>query len=180
LKLRRLLIALILAVLAALALVLPASSVTLAQEQEDTCPPPDESPLTSLRAHLTGAEVGPEPAGDPDASGRATVEVFSGTVSYNLRYEGIGEPPGANEPATAAHIHFGDPGEDGPVVVTLFGLPDEQAAVASLRSICVDVPPVVSVLLNADPRDFYVDVHSEDFPEGAIRGQLRERTPAGP
>jgi hypothetical protein len=108
------------------------------------------------------------------------VEVFSGMVSYNLRYEDIGEPPGTNEPATAAHIHFGDPGEDGPVVVTLFGLPDEQAAVASLRSICVDVPPVVSVLLNADPRDFYVDVHSEDFPEGAIRGQLRERTPAGP
>jgi hypothetical protein len=44
------------------------------------------------------------------------------------------------------------------VVVTLFGLPDEQAAVAS---------------------DFYVDVPSESFPDGATRGQLRDRTLAG-
>jgi hypothetical protein len=179
LKPRRLLAALVLAVLAALALALPASSAAPAQEEQDTCPPPDEVPLTSLRARLTGAEVVPAP-GDPDARGRATVDVFSGKVSYSLRFEGIGEPPGANEPATAAHIHFGDPGRSGPVVITLFGLPDEQAAVASLSSICVDVPPVVSLLLDADPGAFYVDVHSESFPDGAIRGQLRERTLPGP
>jgi hypothetical protein len=195
LKSRRLFAAVVLAVLAALVLALPAISVTRTQDTttseprnteettgETTSVPPDEdpnapcpqdeTPLASLRARLTGAEEVPGP-GDPNASGRATVAVFSGAVDYRLRFEGIGEEPApADEPATAAHIHVGERGEAGPVLVPLFNTPVENHS-----SGCVKVPRAVSRLLSENPPSlFYVNVHhSEEFPEGAIRGQLRER-----
>ena len=42
---------------------------------------------------------------------------------------------------------------------------------------CVNVDPAVAQQILDNPGDFYVNVHTSDFPNGAIRGQLSEGPP---
>ena len=68
---------------------------------------------------------------------------------------------------TAMHIHAGAAGDVGPVVVEFI----------SGNEGCQEVSPggiTESALRNiaAEPADFYVDVHSDRHPDGAVRGQL--------
>lgn len=116
---------------------------------------------TPFRAALTGAaEV---PAGDPDGAGTATVSV-DGTlndVCVELEVSGIG-------PATAAHIHRGAAGENGPPVVNL-DVPDGED---EDESDCDHIGDALADDIRRNPGEFYVNVHTAEFPEGAIRGQL--------
>jgi hypothetical protein len=156
--------AIVLAVLAALVLALPAISVTPAAETTSS----QARALATLKASLTGEKeidpaTGDPGAGDPDGSGRATVKVFARQVCYTLNFENIA-------PATMAHIHIGLRDENGPVLVTLFGPPDEP--VESSSTGCVDIPRAVSLELREHPGRYYVNVHNAEYPGGAIRGQL--------
>lgn len=114
-----------------------------------------------LDATLTGDAEVPGP-GDSDGSGEAHVSVNRGqqVVCFELEARDI-------EPATAAHIHRGTADVAGPVVVTLAPPTDGSA------SGCVqDVDPDLLEELLETPEAFYVNVHNEDFPAGALRGQL--------
>lgn len=88
-------------------------------------------------------------------------------VCYLARWEGIGEP-------IALHIHFGEPGTDGPVMIEL-PLPDYH------KSGCQTADHVYVSYLNDNPRGHYLDMHTDTHPKGAVRGQLAEdpgrRTP---
>lgn len=117
---------------------------------------------TTLTAELAGMTEGDNP-GNPDGSGSAsvTLDPETGEVCWKLTAEGIGE-------VMQSHIHVGAEGESGDVVVPLDvdgfdgtseGCIEEQDAEA-LQGI-VD-----------DPAGFYVNLHTADFPAGAIRGQL--------
>ena len=169
-KSKRLLVALILAVLAALALALPASSVTSGEgtsgSEATTSEATDNGAtscegrlLATLTAELTGEKEVPGP-GDPDGSGNAIIEVYRRQVFFTLTVENIA-------PANAAHIHLGLFDEAGPVVATLDPPPTEGSS-----SACVDIPRALSKELREHPRRYYVNVHNEEFPDGAIRGQL--------
>ena len=123
---------------------------------------------TVLTASLRGAREVPGP-GDPDGRGRAVVRLVGGKACFVLRWSGISAP-------TAAHIHTGRAGIAGPVAVLFFepgrnaaSLPDTLNAVAG----CVEVNRDLARAIAASPRDWYVNVHTADFPNGAIRGQLR-------
>ena len=123
---------------------------------------------TVLTASLRGAREVPGP-GDPDGRGRAVVRLAGGKACFVLRWSGISAP-------TAAHIHTGRAGIAGPVAVLFFepgrnaaSLPDTLDAVAG----CVEVNRDLARAIAASPRDWYVNVHTADFPNGAIRGQLR-------
>jgi hypothetical protein len=124
--------------------------------------------VTLLSAGLKGAREVPGP-GDPDGRGRAVVRLAGGKACFVLRWSGISAP-------TAAHIHTGRAGIAGPVAVLFFepgrnaaSLPDTLNAVAG----CVEVNRDLARAIAASPRDWYVNVHTADFPNGAIRGQLR-------
>ena len=118
----------------------------------------DEPPVTVLQTELSGAEEVPEP-GDPDGSGSATIIVIPpDTICYVLTAEGI-------QPATAAHIHEGEPGVAGPIRQEL--APPTYGASGG----CVENPELVSNL-QENPDDYYVNVHNAEYPAGAIRGQL--------
>jgi hypothetical protein len=147
LKSRRLLAALVLGMLAALVLALPAS----AREVRAT-----------LEANLTGEQEVPGP-GDPNGRGEAEVKVFEAKVCYELTFKRI-------KPATAAHIHIGRRGVAGPVVVPLFERPNNP--VERRISGCVDIDSSLSKALREHPARYYVNVHNKPFPDGAIRGQL--------
>jgi len=70
-------------------------------------------------------------------------------------------------PATAAHIHAGAADVNGPVVVP-FSAPDSSGTTQGCT--IADATLVEQIL--ADPSGYYVNVHTSEFPGGAIRGQL--------
>ncbi|MGH9245858.1 MAG: CHRD domain-containing protein [Acidimicrobiales bacterium] len=114
-----------------------------------------------LHTIMTGAEEVPGP-GDPDGAGVAGVFVHPprGVVCYVLAVRNIA-------PATAAHIHRGPAGVEGPVVVGL------DAPSGGVSADCTTVDPDLAREIAGSPEQFYVNVHNEEFPAGAIRGQLR-------
>jgi len=68
---------------------------------------------------------------------------------------------------TAAHIHRGVAGANGPVVVTLTKTGENSFAVPD-RTFVSD-----SDLLAYNNNELYVNVHSDKNPNGEVRGQLR-------
>jgi hypothetical protein len=129
------------------------------------CPTTPLSPTqggTALAATLTGAAEVPGP-GDPNGSGQASVRLVAGEgrVCFQLSAANV------TLPAIAAHIHTGTTGTAGDVVVPLTP-PDASGSSAG----CVNVArPLVNAIL-ANPGGYYVNVHTSEFPNGAIRGQL--------
>ena len=108
--------------------------------------------------------------GDPDGRGEAYVFGVDGdptTLCYVLTVDKIA-------PATAAHIHEGAPGTNGPVVASLGAPADGNAADCLTEGEAGKFPTGEKVQdILARPGDYYVNVHNAEFPGGAIRGQLR-------
>ena len=121
-----------------------------------------EKTTETYRATLLGAnEVG---GGDPDGTGRAEISISDnfGQVCYDLNdIRGIG-------PITAAHIHRGATGVNGPPVFTL-----KPANEGGYKG-CSDGTEWTQDRIENNPSAFYVNVHTAQFPNGAIRGQLRQ------
>jgi CHRD domain-containing protein len=116
---------------------------------------------TVLTAKLKGSnEV---PAGDPDGSGTGTFRMIRGAalICYQLSVKDI------MLPATAAHIHVGAAGVNGNVVVPLTA-PDASGSAAGCA---LTTRTLVAAILD-NPAGYYANVHTTDFPGGAIRGQL--------
>ncbi len=124
---------------------------------------------TTLTVSLSGSEEVPQP-GDPNGKGSGTVSLYPSTnnptgnnVCYDLKLQAIGAP-------VAAHIHEGADGVSGDVVV---GLDIEGATRKGNRlSNCVTVDQEIVDEILAGPGGYYVNVHTAEFPGGAIRGQL--------
>ncbi len=130
--------------------------------------------VTRLTATLTGAAVPATPdgtqgtgqaKGDPDGGGTATVNVDAarGQVCYEVAIEKV-------DPPTGMHIHEGGTGEAGPVVIPL----KTPTGTDTTTTGCADAERGLIGRIVARPGDFYVNVHTESFPAGAIRGQLAQ------
>jgi hypothetical protein len=115
-----------------------------------------------LSATLTGAAEVPGP-GDPDGSGTVVLTVRPGgnEVCFDIHVSGI------TLPAAAAHIHQAPVGVAGGIVVTL-GTPDA----AGKASGCVSASHDLLKAIKQNPSAYYVNVHTSDLPNGALRGQL--------
>jgi len=126
-------------------------------------PAPTGSAPVTLKAALSGAEEFPGP-GVKDGIGNFAVDIAGSKGCYTLNAT-MGEKP------TEAHIHQGAKGTAGPPVVDLMPTftPGESAFAAKS---CVDLPGDTAAKLIADPSSYYVNVHSDEHPNGAIRGQL--------
>jgi len=116
----------------------------------------------TLQVTMTGIQEVPGP-GDADGSGTAEIRVVpgDGQICWDLYARGI-------DAATAAHIHRGAAGLAGPPVLTLI-TPD---AAGRSRG-CAIVDAALARELSMRAFDFYVNVHNDAHPAGAIRGQLR-------
>jgi hypothetical protein len=112
-------------------------------------------------AQMTGANE--TPAGSPSGSGTAQIRLdqADGLVCYDLRVSGI-------EPVLASHIHHGPAGAAGPIVVPL--VPPSQQTGESKG--CVQADAALIADIAANPSQYYVNVHTQSFPGGALRGQL--------
>lgn len=141
----------------------PGETTTTSGEAATTTEAPDEAVGgIELSADLTGEAEAPDP-GDPDGSGSATVTLDpeTGEVCYEVTVAGIDKP-------SAMHIHEGPPGEAGPVVVTL----KEPATGDGSSEDCTSAEPDLVQRIADTPEDFYVNVHNQAFPGGAVRGNL--------
>ena len=113
-----------------------------------------------LTADMIGANEAPV-TGDPDGHGTARFTLNPGLeqVCFALEVTGI-------EPARAAHIHVAPAGQPGPIVVPL------TAPTSGSSSGCVTASRDLILAIMQDPGAYYVNVHNQPFPGGALRGQL--------
>ena len=127
------------------------------------CPRTRLTPTAGGRAFtiaLTGEAE--SPAGDPVATGTATVRLRAGQgqLCYQVAAENLPQ-------AVAMHIHRGAAGVAGPVVVPLA----TPGADGTARGCAPASRPLVAAML-ASPATYYLNIHTAEFQGGAIRGQL--------
>lgn len=150
----------------------------------------DERGRDRIEARLKGFQE--VPAVSSTASGRfkATLDKVSGTLTYELSYSGL------EAPVRMAHIHIGQRGVNGGIMVWLCqtvapfvdptgGAPTcpqsgtvtgtlqagNVLAVAAQGIAAANFAEMVAAIRGGVA---YVNVHSDKFPGGEIRGQLRD------
>jgi hypothetical protein len=120
-------------------------------------------PLTAI---LRGSKEVPVAGG---ASGTASIRLNQGQkrVCFTLTGSGLGNS------ILGAHIHRGAAGVAGDIVIPLPTVslgPLEHGAPA--RGCVQNVDVAIIKEIRQNPADFYVNIHTEQFPSGAARGQL--------
>lgn len=124
-------------------------------------------------AKLTAKEE--VPPNDSPATGMAWVKTSESEAGFEVNVTDI-------DKATAAHIHLGEKGKNGPVVVTLFKsdtptemkngtLGEGNFTASNFEGPMKDkgLNDLVTAMQNGST---YVNVHTTDMPDGEIRGQL--------
>jgi hypothetical protein len=123
---------------------------------------PTAQAIQRFTVTMTGAAERPGP-GDPDGSGTAVITINRGLgeVCWEIEVSGI------TLPSIGAHIHIAPVTDPGPIVVPLTA-PDATGT----SSGCTTVDPALAKAIAKDPAAYYVNVHTTDFPLGALRAQL--------
>ena len=101
------------------------------------------------------------PPCDLDGTGTALVTITGTTVSYVITVANI------DLPSTGQHIHVGAAGVNGGVVVALPGAFVGNTLTGSTTTTAAQAAAII-----ANPSGFYVNVHTDACPGGAVRGQL--------
>ena len=118
---------------------------------------------TTLTATLAGS---PDTAADGTGSATVTLDPDTGEACWELTADGIGA-------VVQSHIHVGGEGESGDVAVPL----DVDGFDGTSEGCVSDQDAATLQAIIDDPAGYYVNLHTADFPGGAIRGQLAAETP---
>jgi hypothetical protein len=100
------------------------------------------------------------PKGAPAGSAHAKLSLLgkTGKVCWSFsKLKGFKKP-------TAAHIHKGNKGKAGPILVPLGGT-------FKLHG-CVTAPAATIAAIQKSPKAYYVNIHNARYPDGAVRSQL--------
>src|SRR5439155_18207518 len=148
----------------------PAAPATTGQATPDRAAAIQRARLKPLflEARLDGRQEvpvpGKPPVGDPKGSATGIVRVQGDRVTFAFSWKGISAP-------TLGHIHQGGVGVNGDVKVPLFGTPMPDTVTAAAGVLTVSDPAIADAL-RANPSGFYLNLHTKEFPGGAVRGQL--------
>jgi CHRD domain len=126
---------------------------------------PATAKVKKLEAKLSGTNE--MPTADPDGSGTAKLRLDAAKkkVCFTIKVRNIGG-------VAAAHIHKGGKKvAAGSIVVPLIMAPEPGTKFTGCEK-NVKKKLIRSILKH--PRGYYVNVHTGDFPAGAIRGQLHK------
>jgi hypothetical protein len=122
--------------------------------------PASAAPAVASPFHAALSATEESPPGPTDGTGTAkvTIDAAAGQLCYDLDWSPqVGTP-------NAAHIHKGAAGTSGPIVVVLS---------ATKAHTCTAAPAPVLQGIASDPGGYYVNVHSTQYMNGAVRGQLQ-------
>jgi CHRD domain-containing protein len=124
----------------------------------------------TAKAFLSGDQEVPVkggPAvGDPTGRAVAHISAKGTTVKYSFAWLGISP--------TLGHIHKAAFGANGPVVVPLFTTSIPATVTAVSGTVTGTDRALVTDIAN-NPQDYYANLHTTQFPGGAVRGQLFNR-----
>ena len=133
--------------------------------------------LAGPRARLTPEQEVQALPVSSDARGNAALRVSSSAIEFLLSVD-----PLPITAVTAAHIHVGAPGTNGPIIFSLFdiafGLPFTRPLGGNLSPANLQTRPEAGITSFSDAVEAilsgnaYVNVHTAAFPAGEIRGQL--------
>jgi CHRD domain len=126
---------------------------------------PASGAVKRLEANMSGSQE-TAPGGDTDGTGTAKLRLDRAKkrVCYTIRVDNIDD-------VVAAHIHRGGKGVAGGIEVDLIGSPRSGERFSGCTQ---NVARRLIREILDKPRRFYVNVHTGDFPGGAVRGQLRK------
>jgi len=125
-------------------------------------------------AHLTAEAEVPKP-GPEGATGTASLVSYLDRVE--ICYEITINVLPSGDVVTAGHIHVGEEGVAGDIVLPLFAEPPAGDPISG----CVqDFDVDLQNQLLANPAGYYVDIHTEAYPRGAVRGQIELTSPGIP
>jgi CHRD domain-containing protein len=105
------------------------------------------------------------PRGPANARGTFTVEFRNGQACYRMSVQALGSRP------VAAHIHKGNAGTNGGIVIDL--RPTFRGTSPRISEKCVPARATIVSAIRRNPRGYYANVHTQKNPAGAARGQLR-------
>ncbi len=146
-----------------------------AEQDEGTARGGKEKGAGMYSAKLTGSEE--VPPAKTDAKGEATFHMSKDGkgLEYTVTVSGI-------ENVTAAHIHTGKKGENGPPVAPLSVEKKKGKVSGTIAKGTLSAKDLMGSLKGKSLNDLakeieagntYVNVHTEKFPDGEIRGQLK-------
>jgi hypothetical protein len=118
-----------------------------------------------LVSDLSAAAEVPGPGAD-GATGRFEAELHEGVLCVDMVVSGLGAD------VVGAHLHDGAAGSAGPVVVDIGGPTAVGDDEDRWDDACAEVGDDVIARLAEAPDAVYVNVHTGDHPDGAVRGQV--------
>ncbi|MGH2572087.1 MAG: CHRD domain-containing protein [Actinomycetota bacterium] len=120
------------------------------------------SPACRFVAKMDGSQEVP-PVPSPGTGTADFVRTAPDTVDYTYTYQDL--TSGVN----GAHIHRAPPGQNGPIVIPLAIIPGSTEGSVSDTA---QADPALLDEICANPGAFYINVHTDLYPGGEIRGQL--------
>ncbi|MBA2282119.1 MAG: CHRD domain-containing protein [Acidimicrobiia bacterium] len=140
--------------------VVDAGGAATTEAAPDTAPPPgsDDVTFVSLSLRLTGDTEVPAPG----SAGIATADLtYDGD---QMCLQGSTSDVG---PIIGGHVHAAPVGEAGDVVVDFELSTTEDGAFEACEVVGAEGGVIVE-----DPTNYYVNLHTEEFPDGAVRAQV--------
>jgi hypothetical protein len=129
-------------------------------------------PVADGGRKFTTPMSGPEEVGGGDADGTAT-----GSITVNVGQNRVCWEFTDVSNITAqhrAHIHKAAPGVNGPIVVNFFNLAvGQQGPLTGCTTEVLSRELLIDIIQH--PQDYYLNLHNEPFPGGAVRGQLEKK-----
>ena len=96
------------------------------------------------------------------AGGTITVNTAKHDICYEITTHNL-------KNITMSHIHLGKKGIEGNVVVTLNAM---EFNLKNMGHACVNVTAAVAKQIFSHPANYYFNVHTKMYPNGAVRAQL--------
>ncbi|MEU9151589.1 CHRD domain-containing protein [Streptomyces sp. NPDC048417] len=124
--------------------------------------------VASLRGANEVPVAGGPAVGDKDGVALEFIQVKGGKVTVAVTWRGTGRP-------TDLHIHQGAEGTNGGVKID-FGKLLKKAKGHSVTGSVKVTDKALLKQLTTDPGSFYANLHTAEFPGGAVRGQLHAVT----
>ncbi|MFF8954232.1 CHRD domain-containing protein [Streptomyces sp. NPDC014894] len=121
-----------------------------------------------LRGHASGGQAVPigdvRAVGDPDGHAVTFLHPGRASLGYSMAWVNLAPP-------SSAHVHRGALGRNGPAAVPLFTSPVPRNVFALSGEVQAKDAGLLRGL-SSGASGFYANVRTQEFPDGAVRGQL--------